>query len=172
MLKRIKSFKNLVIASSICLAALACSENGGDNIKGENNVKLQIDAELFNQVEKKRVSGKGSEESDDFTIKNVVREGDMLKIDVQYVGGCKDHAFDILWNGGIMESSPCQVNLIVSHDAKGDDCLEPVNETLEINLKNLYGNDSSDAFTCLINTYSLLNSSDNPDETVTSTTNN
>lgn len=64
-------------------------------------------------------------------------EGDCLHLKVIHGGGCRDHDFQLLWNGMHMESMPPQVSLVFSHDAKEDHCRAILNTKESFDLKPL-----------------------------------
>ena len=49
-------------------------------------------------------------------------EGDLLKLEVSYGGGCARHDFSLLFSGVFMQSFPMQTHLDLAHDAHGDPC--------------------------------------------------
>jgi len=152
---------------TILFFATAC-DNGEKNndLNGKNKVTLIVNEQAFTAVENNRTSGKGNTVSNPFEIKGVERTGDILKVEVSYSGGCEQHTFDVLWGGQILLTEPCQINLILTHDANGDACEAYLSKTLEIDLLNLVGdNDSKDS--CVYNVFSALNESDTPDGVVT-----
>ncbi len=59
---------------------------------------------------------------------------DILGLTVRYGGGCKDHDFELYWNGIFMESEPPQVLLQLSHNANNDLCRALFTEKLFFNL--------------------------------------
>ncbi len=60
---------------------------------------------------------------DPFTLQAARLEADELVVDLQYSGGCEDHAFTLCWpDQSFLESSPVQVNLEIFHDDPGDKC--------------------------------------------------
>jgi len=59
---------------------------------------------------------------------------DKLNIRVSYGGGCKEHSFQLNWDGIIMESFPPQVRFDLSHDNHGDTCMALLSDTLVFDL--------------------------------------
>jgi hypothetical protein len=49
-------------------------------------------------------------------------DDDCLRLAVSFGGGCKDHDFDLYWDGTSTRSYPPQVTLELLHDDHGDDC--------------------------------------------------
>lgn len=64
-------------------------------------------------------------------------ESDCLLLDLRYGGGCATHAFQLHWDGSVMESMPPQVHLQLSHQDGGDHCQRMVQETLRFDLSTL-----------------------------------
>ena len=123
--------------------------------------KTIIDQATFNKAENKRIQGQG--ESDPFKIEKVERKEDTLAIVVSYTGGCKDHSFDVIWNGQVVLSYPLVVNLILVHHANGDPCEARITETLKIDLKEMFGNDDYSKQKYVFNVFSILNRTGDPD---------
>jgi hypothetical protein len=63
--------------------------------------------------------------------------GDLLRLEVQYGGGCAQHHFQLHMKGGFLESEPVQARLQLAHDAGGDVCRALLGETLEFDLSPL-----------------------------------
>jgi hypothetical protein len=64
-------------------------------------------------------------------------ESDCLVLDLRYSGGCATHAFQLHWDGSVMESMPPQVRLHLSHQDGGDHCERMVQQTLRFDLSTL-----------------------------------
>jgi hypothetical protein len=62
---------------------------------------------------------------------------DMLVLQVEYGGGCREHRFALHLDGFFRESNPVQTGAVVSHDAQGDACRALVRETLTFDLTPL-----------------------------------
>ena len=62
---------------------------------------------------------------------------DMLKLFVQYSGGCEDHEFLLIGPNGFLESMPVQINVLLSHNANNDLCEAYLSEELMFDLKPL-----------------------------------
>ncbi len=60
---------------------------------------------------------------DPFLIRKVVLADSLLKITVQYAGGCEKHDFKLVWDGQIDYSTmPAQVTFALIHDGNNDGC--------------------------------------------------
>ncbi|MDP2305489.1 MAG: hypothetical protein Q8P18_05635 [Pseudomonadota bacterium] len=65
-------------------------------------------------------------------------EGDTLSVQVEYGGGCEEHAFVVCWpDGTFAESAPVQASLELWHGGLVDGCEALLNETLELDLTPL-----------------------------------
>lgn len=78
---------------------------------------------------------------DPHELRSAEIEGDLLRVQVQYAGGCATHAFTLLISPIFMESYPVQMISSLAHDAKGDACRALVRSTLLFDLspiKDMY----------------------------------
>jgi hypothetical protein len=64
-------------------------------------------------------------------------EGDLLRVEVEFGGGCRPHHFSLLHGGEFMESLPVQVRLQLAHDGHGDLCRALLRRTLVFDLSPL-----------------------------------
>lgn len=164
-----KAISNLFLTVVILFFTVSCTnENAVRDLDQEIiSVNLVANKQKYDDADTARKSGNGNSISDNFIINGTEREGDILKISVTYTGGCKEHTFDVIWNGLLLLSYPCQIGLLITHDALGDNCEASLTEILEVDLKALIGdNEYKDA--CTYYVYSVLNESDAPDSIVTS----
>ena len=152
--------KVLIVGLLIALTACIDAEDTGEYYEGK--VYLFNNSETFQEANIARKNGSGNARSDPFEIEAVVRQGDTLKVNVAYSGGCGEHFFNVIWDGTILTSSPCSINLIIDHDAQDDYCEAYMRETLEINLNQLIG-DNDEKDTCVYNVFAMTNESDEPD---------
>jgi hypothetical protein len=88
-------------------------------------------------------------DSDPLTTQLVELDGDALRVDVSYGGGCKEHLFRVCWDGSFMESNPVQVALALQHESNDDPCDAALSSSLRIPLTPLrvayaagYGSDT------------------------------
>lgn len=72
--------------------------------------------------------------TDPLTVDDVEVVGGLLEASVTYGGGCTTHQIDLVAFGGWLESSPVQVNVLLSHDDNGDVCDALVMETRSFDL--------------------------------------
>ncbi|MCY1074763.1 hypothetical protein [Archangium lansingense] len=73
---------------------------------------------------------------DDIIIKGVELQGDTLVVRVMHGGGCKEHTYELLWNGSFQKSAAgeAQAELVLAHDANGDSCEALLNRTASFEL--------------------------------------
>jgi len=71
---------------------------------------------------------------DSFDLDKVFIDGDSIRIDVSYSGGCEEHFFKLCWNEIFMESDPVQTNLELIHEGNKDGCEAYVSESLSFDL--------------------------------------
>ena len=80
--------------------------------------------------------------TDAYTINAATLEGDTLRVNVSYGGGCETHAFTLVAEPRFLESFPVQLRVSLAHDANGDRCeawitenhhfdLTPIKETYQ-----------------------------------------
>ena len=76
---------------------------------------------------------------DSFRIDTASVDGDLLRLDVSYEGGCDDadHDFALYSTGPIVRTNPPSTETWLSHDAGGDTCTETVQEELTFDLSPL-----------------------------------
>lgn len=157
----------------LLVAAYSCSKD--DNTNGDNlnalippsghKLSYSANKSLYSKADTTRKNGDGNKVSAPFQIDKVKKEGDILKVTVSFSGGCSEHTFKVIWSGQILLTDPCQINLILTHNDQDDTCTENVTETLEIDLKKLFG-DADNSENCYINVYSIFNGSDDTPDVV------
>lgn len=74
---------------------------------------------------------------DQFFFHNVLLVGDVLAVQLEHSGGCKEHEFAYCWDGAFAESDPVQVWTRISHDANGDQCESTESRAFEFDLSEL-----------------------------------
>ncbi|MCF8257501.1 MAG: hypothetical protein K9J06_08115 [Flavobacteriales bacterium] len=80
-----------------------------------------------------------SEKDIDFTVTRWDVTGDTLTVGVQHGGGCREHDWQMYFNGAVLKSLPPQAVLQLQHKVKDgpDPCRSIVRETLKFNLSSL-----------------------------------
>ncbi len=73
---------------------------------------------------------------DDLILKGVELQGNTLVARVMHSGGCKQHTYELLWNGTFQKSAAgeAQAELVLAHDANGDSCEALLNRTASFDL--------------------------------------
>jgi hypothetical protein len=75
---------------------------------------------------------------DDVAIKSVEVQGNTLVVRVMHSGGCKEHTYELLWNGSFQGSAGgAQADVVLAHDAHGDQCEALLNRTASFDLTPL-----------------------------------
>lgn len=74
------------------------------------------------------------ETGDNYTVLSTALNGDVLSIVVQYGGGCETHQFDLFADPRIMKSMPPQQNIVLKHNANGDNCRALITDTVAYDL--------------------------------------
>jgi hypothetical protein len=117
----------------LTLPFLSCNENDSHVSESETTVHFNKSLNDFAQI----IGNPSVDNSDPFELNYVEFEDGNIKISVSYGGGCKPHNFSITWDEIIQNSNPPGMNLIVTHDANGDNCEAYITETLVFPLENL-----------------------------------
>lgn len=60
--------------------------------------------------------------TDEYTLNTAVIEGDTLKLNVSYSGGCETHQFTLIASKSFLESPSVQLHVSLAHNANGDPC--------------------------------------------------
>ena len=151
-----KNLRTVFVMFILAFVGIACSKN--ENVVVPfNDANVQTNSFKFSTLLSTRTNYKG----EPFEIKNIKREGDLLKIDV--LGGCEPEAYKVVWDGLILESNPALVRLVVSYEPTLTiQCLVPVSPTLTVDLKKLLGN----RYTPNGYTFTVLNASKMEDKTI------
>ncbi|MBP9601607.1 MAG: hypothetical protein KBE41_08900 [Lutibacter sp.] len=133
-------FYSLIVTFSSCIS----DENGLNHYSPpllsetiNTNVVLKINKSNFELLNANRV--KNINKGDDFKINTAKRIGDLILLNVTFPGGCKDHTFEIVWDGIVYKENPCKLDLLVMHNSNGDLCEALYSTDLVINLKELLG---------------------------------
>ena len=103
--------------------------------KTSENIKLTVDASHYLAAIESESSG------DPFEIDNVLKEENMLYVDVKYGGGCKEHRFEVIWGGDFIKTYPPSIHVILVHDGNDDMCEAYLSDKLKIDMKDLMGID-------------------------------
>ena len=91
----------------------SCEKEEG--VKISENVKYTVDSQRYLDASK-------SNFGDPFEIDNVLKEENMLYINVNYGGGCKEHSFEVIWASDFIKTNPPSIGIVLVHDANNDMC--------------------------------------------------
>lgn len=81
--------------------------------------------------------------SDDWcAVSAAVLQGDKIVLECSYSGGCRDHEFQLSWDGSVMKSIPGQIVLELSHNANNDSCKALLTEMIQFDLSPIIDNPS------------------------------
>lgn len=78
-----------------------------------------------------------SKASEPFKIHSVRVEGNLLFVDVSFVGGCGVHNFKAIGSQAIMKSLPAKRSLVITHEVPREECDDTVKKVLEIEMSAL-----------------------------------
>ena len=101
--------------------------------KGGNNIVQAQENQMTDQliIDKAYTAPKTN---DPFTIKKMSLDGNILNIEVEYSGGCKDHDFKLYFNQIYMKSLPPKAKFFLVHNANGDACRELISKTYSFDI--------------------------------------
>jgi hypothetical protein len=107
------------------------------NLKNAKNVSQNSDNQIENPKNVKAILGDNKQASLSTTIKAVSLNANILKIEIEYTGGCKTHQFNLVGSQMISKSLPPirAINLI--HTADNEEFKQLINDTLYFDLKDL-----------------------------------
>ncbi len=60
--------------------------------------------------------------TDAFALNTATIDGDILKVNLSYSGGCETHQFTLVASDSFLESFPVQLPVYIAHNANGDPC--------------------------------------------------
>jgi hypothetical protein len=143
---KFNAMKNYLILFTICLATLmACKAKKESTVSTEE--KTEDLAQTMNDQEGEKrgeivINTDGTmPESASVNILKADVQGDLLKLTVQYGGGCEKHIFTLYTNGMYMKSLPPQMSMQLHHEDNDDRCRALITETIAIDISSIrYGN--------------------------------
>ncbi len=74
-----------------------------------------------------------------YRISNAYLNDTILTIGVEFFGGCKEHEFDLVFNGLYKKSLPRKADLFIVHESNGDTCKSEVKKEVYFNLTPIIG---------------------------------
>lgn len=149
----------------LSLVIVSCSKEK-EFIADPENRQVLKDKAVFDSYMKARTS---ATQAAYFELKEIKRENGILTIKIW--GDCDKEHYKVVWDGAVMESFPMQINLLIAYERPKDlVCDASLHEhTLEVNLKELIGNDfkDSDYIVHILNGSQEKDKTSNPNGTVT-----
>jgi hypothetical protein len=117
------------------ISAVASCKKGTDDEKDARSTEIILTSSYSDFMD--AFSNRSSEISDPFELKDIVVEGDSVKITVSYSGGCRKHTFELIWNETLSLTTPPQTGMIILHNADGDMCEAYITDTLAFCISDL-----------------------------------
>lgn len=74
-----------------------------------------------------------------YSVVNAVLADTILTIELNYLGGCSEHSFNLVFNGMYKKSLPRQADLYLLHESLGDTCKENKSISVSYNLSSIIG---------------------------------
>tara|TARA_R110001583_G_scaffold57921_7_gene173085 strand:- start:3030 stop:3551 length:522 start_codon:yes stop_codon:yes gene_type:complete len=163
-MKKYLSFLLFIIVLSSCsnngtedAVTLDSTNNNSLSNSSVSNTLLRINKDVFEVINSNRINNIKTGEF--YSINNAERKGDFIAINLSYSGGCKQHDFEIIWDGIVYTDDPCHMNLILIHNSNNDNCEALITEVININLKELIG-DVVYKDSCAYHIFNTYNSDD------------
>ncbi len=124
--------KTIVLFVTILMLLSACKNDNDDAVTNPeaSEVALKAGFDLFTNAMAQRDQSVG----DPFDLLALHFNDDIVKITVGYSGGCRKHAFELIWGEQIISGNPPSVNMILIHNANGDNCEAYITEELVFNV--------------------------------------
>ena len=122
------------LAALLVLAAATAATTGCDAVSAS-----EPDAPEVRVIEDPSSFEPESIPQDSFRIDTASVDGDLLRLDVSYEGGCEnaEHSFELYATNAFERTNPPKAPTWLSHDAGGDFCGETIQETLSFDLSPL-----------------------------------
>jgi len=117
--------RRFAAALLLCVGLGACSLVGGG--PDAQSVKVLIGGE----------KALDTLAADPATITDANADGHILRLAVEFTGGCAEHRFDLYATGPFLETNPPAYSVVLAHDGRGDTCNETVSKTLRFRLTPL-----------------------------------
>ena len=100
-----------------------------------NNTKEVLNTTPINV--KKAQIGDVTQESDPVTVTSAALDGNILSLEIEYSGGCKDHTYELIGSAAVMKSLPAKRAIKLVHNSNEDSCRELVSETIKFDIQDL-----------------------------------
>ncbi len=135
--------KRILVILAIIISLTACRFQQ-EVITPSKNLTYIIDSAEYNFVLHTPQIG------DHYKLNYTKREGEYLKVNVSYTGGCLQHDFNIFWNEIFLYSMPASATILITHNANSDACENNLTENIIIDLKQIFGDNYKDALEIII----------------------
>ncbi len=132
---------HLLAALLLPLTLLSCQP--ADNLAPQDPPREELDKNLVRDTGgyRKAVTDRRGADGVEFSIAEVKREGQRLKVHVR--GGCNETSFRFVWDGQVALSYPMQVYLVLTHQQAGEVCPAVEDHFLELDLAKLLGENAN-----------------------------
>ncbi|MEO6283197.1 MAG: hypothetical protein ABIN80_23980 [Dyadobacter sp.] len=129
-----------ITASSLFLFVVAtfllfaCNDKDAAPLGDPKELQLQTNAEEFARL----LAAREKHEGPTFEIKNLKREGNVLKIIVEGPGSVA--SYKVVWDGVLLESYPAQARIVLAYSQTGEvEHTAILTHELTVDLKELFG---------------------------------
>lgn len=120
---------SMLLAGASALAALGCGGPQGQNGGDEPPSGTREDPIVLT------TSCPAGVPMDPYQLTSAELDGELLKLDLQYGGGCRQHRFVACWPENVFaESYPVQTWIALHHDAGGDTCEALIMDTRYVDI--------------------------------------
>ena len=100
-----------------------------------NNTKEVLDIDPIDV--KKAQIGNLDQKSAPITVSAATLDGNILSLEVEYSGGCKDHTYELLGSAAVMKSLPAKRTIKLIHNSNDDSCRELISEVIKFDIRAL-----------------------------------
>lgn len=119
-----KSFRIVFIVIVLHILNISCNSNKNTTLdKHQKGSPVIIDSSFYTENKNMRMN-----------ILNMQLNKDILSIEINYSGGCKEHSFNLYTNGLVVNNN---MQLFLVDTQNEDFCKMLITDTLNFNLKNL-----------------------------------
>ncbi len=136
---RMSTIFNVTAVLTLILILVSCKKESSEQLSFQNAIKASFSFLKSAQASNEANQLRSADYSALFEIAKVVRDKDLLTINVTYPDGCGDSKFEVIWNGLAMLPYP---EIIFLYIRRTTDCKVEGNSTsrvLSINLTECLG---------------------------------
>lgn len=128
-----------IIAALVSLQLISCKKSS-DADQGKEYGNLLVSKTEYNKI----MAARENQTGQTFTIENISRTNDQLKIMVK--GGCSAEDFRMVWNGTVMESYPMQVKLVLQLNTDHTQVCSTKTHSILIDLTKIIGTHAAEDY--------------------------